>query len=113
MWCPERGLNSFVVSNNVVFVPKCPRSKRSAFELLDEPIFDVDLLTIPASPTFEEVHTTCDLHIVGTFEGNFIFADSHLDGLCSLSPSAVPKVLFYTHKHNLSEIHLSLDDSVK
>jgi hypothetical protein len=49
---------------------------------------------------------------VGTFEGNFILSDSHLDGLRSLSPSALPKVLFYTHKHNLSETHLSLDDSV-
>ena len=112
LWCPERGLNSVVVSNNVVFGPNCPRSKCSAVELLDESISDVDLSTMPAALTFEEVHTTCDLHIVGTFEGDFILADSYLDGLRSLSPSALPKVLFYTHKNNLSATHLSLDDSV-
>ena len=89
----------------------CPRSKRSAIELLDESASNVDLSTMPAALTLQEVHTTSDLHIVGTFEGNFILSDSNLEGLRSLIPSALPKVLYYTHQHNLTETHLSLDDS--
>ncbi len=42
--------------------------QRSAVELLDESISDVDSV-MPAALTFEEVHTTCDLH--GIFEGNY------------------------------------------
>ena len=94
LWCPGRGLNSVVISNNVVFGHNCPRSKRSAIELLDESASDVELSTMPAALTLQEVHTTCDLHIVGTFEGNFILSDSNLEGLRSLNPSALPKVLF-------------------
>ncbi len=111
MWCPEHGLNSVVVSNNVVFGLNCPRLKRSAVELLDESASDVELSTMPAAPMLQEVHTTSDLHILGIFEGNFILSDSHLEGLLSLSPSALPKVLFYTHQNNISATHLSLDDS--
>jgi hypothetical protein len=81
LWCPERGLNSVVVSNNVVFGHNCPRSKCSAIELLNESASDDELSTMLAALTLQEGHTTCDLHIVGTFEGNFILSDSHLEGL--------------------------------
>ncbi len=72
-----------VVSNNVVFGHNCNRSKRSAIERLDESASDVELSTMPAALTLQEVHTTCDLHIVGTFEGIFILSDSHLGSLIS------------------------------
>ncbi len=49
---------------------------------------------------------------MGIFEGNFIHSDSYLEGLLSLSSSALPKVLFYTHQNHLSATHLSLDDSI-
>ncbi len=53
----------------------------------------------------------CDCFAGGAFEGNFIFSESSLDRLCSLTLSVqVPKILVYMHQHNLSN-SLSLGDS--
>jgi hypothetical protein len=57
------------------------------------------------------VDKATDLHIVGTFEGKFVLSDSALEGLRTLSPVSLPKVLYYTHTRNLSSVHLALDDS--
>ncbi len=85
-----------MVSNNVVFGHNCPRIKSLAIELLDESDSDVEFFAIPTALTLQEVHTTCDLHIVGTFKRNFILSDFNLEGFHSVSPSALPKVLFHT-----------------
>jgi hypothetical protein len=42
----------------MLFLGTCPRSKRSAVELLDESASDVELSTMPAALTLQEVHTT-------------------------------------------------------
>jgi hypothetical protein len=111
LWCPGRGPTKLVSSNNVVFGTRCPRSSRSPVELVDEVNTEIPLPSAPAALTLKEVHSAIDLHIVGTFEGNFVLSDSHLDGLRSLSPSSLPKVLYYTHMQGLSAVHLALADS--
>ena len=113
VWCPCRGPTKIVASNNLVFGTRCPRSTRSSVELHDETQSAIPLSAAPAALTLQEVHTACDLHIVGTFEGNFVLSDSNLTGLRTLSPSTLPRVLYYTHTHNLPAVHLSLADSVE
>ena len=54
---------------------------------------------------------TTDLPVVGTFEGNSVLSDSALDGLRTLSPVSLPKLLYYTHTRNLSSVRLALADS--
>ncbi len=111
VWCPGRGPAKIVASNNLVFGTRCPRSSRSPVELLDEANTDIPLSGAPAALTLQEVDTATDLHIVGTFEGNFVLSDSALNGLRSLSPTSLPKVLYYTHTRNLCSVHLALADS--
>ena len=113
VWCPGRGPTKIVASNNLVFGTCCPRSTRSSVELHDETQSAIPLSAAPAALTLQEVHTACDLHIVGTFEGNFVLSDSNLTGLRTLSPSTLPRVLYYTHTHNMPAVHLSLADSVE
>ncbi len=84
VWCPEHGLNSVVISNNVVFGHNHPLSKSSAIELLDESAADVELSSMSAAPMLQEVHQTFGLHIVGTFEGSFILSDSNLEYLLGI-----------------------------
>ena len=111
VWCPGRGPTKIVASNNLVFGTRCPRSTRSPVELHGDAHSEIPLSAAPAALTLQEVHSACDLHIVGTFEGNFVLSDSHLTGLRTLSPSSLPRVLYYTHTHNMSAVHLSLVDS--
>ena len=111
VWCPGRGPTKIVATNNIVFGSRCPRSSRSPVELLDESHKEIPLPCAPAVLTLQEVHSASDLHIVGTFEGNFVLSDSNLDGLRILSPSSLPKVLYYTHTRNLCAVHLALVDS--
>ena len=83
-------------------------------ELIDEAATEIYLSTKPAALLMQEVHVTCDLHMVGTSEssqGKFVLSDPHLDGLRSPSPQSFPKVLYCTHKHGLSATHLAPDDS--
>ena len=95
----------------MVFGERCPWSKSSGVELIDEAATEIYLSTKPAALLMQEVHITCDLYIVGTFDGNFVLSDSNLDGIRSLSPESFPTVLYFTHKHDLSPTHLALDDS--
>jgi hypothetical protein len=111
VWCPGRGPTKIVASNNLVFGTRCPRSTRSPVELHGDAHTEIPLSAVPAALTLQEVHSACDLHIVGTFEGNFVLSDSNLTGLRTLRPASLPRVLYYTHKHNLSSVHLSLVDS--
>jgi hypothetical protein len=111
VWCPGRGPTKIVGSNNLVFCTRCPRSSRSPVELIDEANTEIPLPGAPAALTLQEVHHATDLHIVGTFEGNFVLSDSALEGLRTLSPASLPKVLYYTHTRNLCSVHLALADS--
>ena len=111
VWCPDRGPSSVVSTNNVVFGNCCPRSKKSAVEIVSDGTTEIFLDDKPAVLTLEEVRLTCDLHILGTFEGDFVLSDSNLQGLRTLSPSEFNTVLFVLNKHNLSEPYLSLNDS--
>jgi hypothetical protein len=111
VWCPGRGSAKIVASNNLVFGTRCPRSTRSPVELIDETNTEIPLSGAPAALTLQEVESATDLHIVGTFEGNFVLSDSALEGLRLLSPASLPKVLYYTHTNNLSSVHLALADS--
>ena len=80
-------------------------------ELIDEANTEIPLSGAPAALTLQEVDNATDLHIVGTFEGNFVLSDSALEGLRMLSPASLPKVLYYTHTRNLCSVHLALADS--
>ena len=80
-------------------------------ELIDEANTKIPLSGAPAALTLQEVDNSTDLHIVGTFEGHFVLSDSALEGLRTLSPASLPKVLYYTHTKNLSSVHLALADS--
>jgi hypothetical protein len=111
VWCPGSGPTKIVASNNLVFGTRCPRSSRSPVELLDEAHTEIPLSDVPAALTLQEVDNSTDLHIVGTFEGNFVLSDSALDGLRTLSPASLPKILYYTHTKNLCSVHLALADS--
>ena len=101
VWCPGRGPTKIVASNNLVFGTRCPRSTRSPVELHGVAHTEISLPTLPAALTLQEVHSACDLHIVGTFEGNFVLSDSNLTGLRTLRPASLPRVLYYTHIHNV------------
>jgi hypothetical protein len=57
------------------------------------------------------VQNATNFHIVGIFEGNFVLSDSSLEGLRTLSPESLPKVLYHTHTRNLCSAHLALADS--
>ena len=72
VYCPSRGPTKIVASNNPVFGTRCPRSTRSPVELLDEANTEIPLSGAPAAFTLQEVDNATDLHIVGTFEGNFV-----------------------------------------
>jgi hypothetical protein len=111
VWCPGRGPTKIVGSNNLVFCTRCPRSSRSPVELIDEANTEIPLPGAPEALTLQEVHHATDLHIVGTFEGDFVLSDSALEGLSTLSPASLPKVLYYTHTRNLCPVHLALTDS--
>jgi hypothetical protein len=111
VWCPGRGPTKIVVSNNLVFGTRCPLSSRSPVELIDEANTEIPLSAAPAALTLQEVDNSTDLHIVGTFKGNFVLSDSALDGLRMLSPVSLPNLLYYTHTRNLSSVHLALADS--
>ena len=43
--------------------------------------------------TLQEVDNATDLYIVGTFEGNLVLSDSTVEGLRTLSPTFLPKIL--------------------
>jgi hypothetical protein len=107
VWCLGRGPTKIVASNNLVFGTRCPRS----VELIDEANTEIPLVGAPAALTLQEVDNATDLHIVGTFEGNFVLSDSALEGLRMLSPASLPKVLYYAHNRNLCKVHLALADS--
>ena len=111
VWCPDRGPNIVVSTNNVVFGDRCPLSKRSAVEIVSDGSTESFLQDKPATLTLEEVHLTRDLHIVGTFEGEFVLSDSNLQGLRTLHPNAFTKVLYVLNKNNISAAYLSLSDS--
>ena len=68
VWCPGRGPTKIVVSNNLVFGTRCPRSSRSPVELIDEANTEIPLSAAPAALTLQEVDNSTDLHIVGTFD---------------------------------------------
>jgi hypothetical protein len=67
-------------------------------ELIDEANTEIPLPAVPAALNLQEVDKATDLHIVGTFEGNFVLPNSVLEGLLTLSPvslvvDSLPKVL--------------------
>ncbi len=85
-------------------------------ELIDEANTEIPLPTAPAALTLQDVDKATDLHIVGTFECIFVLADRRtppcaLEGLRTLSPVSLPKVLYCTHTRNLCSLHLALEDS--
>jgi len=111
LWCPGRGPKKVVTSNHVVFGSVCPRSTRSPVELIDHKSTHLPSDQSPSALTIEDLNQAVDLQIVGTFEANLIVMDSAISGLRTMDPSDLPKVLAYTMKRNLSEVHLSLADS--
>ncbi len=108
---PGRGPAKVVVTNNVVFGSRCPRSTRSPVELISETSTELFLEELPSQLTFPELQSAVDLRIIGTFEANLILTASSFPGLRSMLPSQFPRVLKYTQEHNLCEVHLSLADS--
>jgi hypothetical protein len=111
VWCPNRGPNAIISTTNVVFGIRCPRSKRPEVEILHDHTTELLLPQKPTILTVQEVKKACDLKIVGTFEGNFVVTDSNFEGVRSLRPHEVLKVLMFTHKHNFASAHLFLVDS--
>ena len=59
----------------------------------------------------EDLRTTYDPQIIGTFEPHFVVSGSGLSGFCLLAPSDSMAALAFTHEQNLSSAHLSLIDS--
>ena len=111
VWSPGRSPAKVVVTNNVVFGSRCPRSTRSPVELISETSTELFLEELPSRLTFPELQSAVDLRIIGTFEANLILTASSFPGLRSMLPSQFPRVLKYTQEHNLCEVHLSLADS--
>jgi hypothetical protein len=70
-------------------------------ELIDEANTEIPLPAAPAALTLQEVDQATDLHIVGTFEGDFFLSHPALEGLRTLSPVSLPKVLYSTHSRDL------------
>ncbi len=62
-------------------------------KLIDEANTEIPLSGALAVLTLQEVDNATDLHIVGTFEGNLVLSDSALEGLRTLSPTFLPKIL--------------------
>ena len=69
---------------------------------------EIPLLERPIALVVEDLHQASDLQIVGTFKGQFVVAGLGLEGFRSLPPADLMATLAYTHKHNLSSVHISL-----
>jgi hypothetical protein len=86
VWCNERDSRTVVSTTNVVFGHRCPFSKRSNVEILDDGSAELSLPNIPATLTIQDLQSASSLHVVGTFREDFVLADSKLTGLRILSP---------------------------
>ncbi len=94
MWSPVRGQTKIVASNNLVSESRCPRSSRSPMELrlMDGANTEIPLSSAPAVLTLQEVDTATDLHIVGTFEGNFVLSEQSTLRVTLFSPTLLWRV---------------------
>ncbi len=76
VWSPGRGPTKIIVSNNVVFGSRCPRSTRSPVELISDSPTELFLEEIPSWLTFLELKSFVNLRIISSFEANLILTAS-------------------------------------
>ena len=96
VWSPGRGPTKVIVSNNVVFGSRCPRSTRSPVELISDSSTELFLEKLPSWLTFPELKSSVDLRIIGSFEANLILTASSFHGLRSMRPDQFPRVTHST-----------------
>ena len=109
MWCPKRGPSTIVATTNVVFGTRCPYAKTLFPGLLPDIAKEVFLVSAPPPLTLEEVSSSPDLRVLGTWEDKYSDSFSEPRTVC---PSQLFDILNHTNEKNLATVHLNLVDSL-